>query len=314
MARRRKGQPIHGWVVLDKPTGLGSTQALSRVKRILQPQKAGHAGTLDPMATGILPIALGEATKLVSYVMDAPKTYTFTVRWGAATDTDDADGDVIETSDVRPDRAAIEAALSAFVGLIMQVPPAYAAVKVDGVRAYDLARHGEAVDLPPRAVEIHELALTDQPSRDEACFAVTCGKGTYVRAIARDLGQRLGCLGHVSALRRTACGPFAENRSITLEKLQSLGHKDMPPTDCHAPGVLPLEDALDDIPALTVTEAEASQLCMGQALSVLPLLSRMPEDVEPGDVLCVLHARRLIAMATLDQGKIRSLRVMHYAS
>ena len=203
MARRKKGNPVHGWLILDKPLGATSTQALGAVKRIYEAQKAGHAGTLDPLATGILPIAFGEATKTVSFAVDGEKAYRFTVRWGQETNTDDAEGDVVERSDKRPARSDIEAILPEFVGEISQRPPAFSAIKVEGNRAYDLARDGEIVELEPRLVVIEELRLVDMPDPSTAVFEAECGKGTYVRALARDMGRRLKCYGHVVALRRT---------------------------------------------------------------------------------------------------------------
>ena len=202
---------MHGWLVLDKPVGMTSTHAVSVVKRLFQAKRAGHAGTLDPLASGLLPIALGEATKTVPFVMDGRKIYRFTVRWGEERDTDDAEGRVAATSAERPSADAIRALLPRFTGTIEQVPPRFSAVKIEGERAYDLARDGEVVELAPRPVEIHRLELVETPDPDHAVFAAECGKGTYVRALARDMGRALGCLGHVAALRRTAVGPFAED-------------------------------------------------------------------------------------------------------
>ena len=219
MARKPKGRSVTGWLCLDKAAGRTSTDAVASVKRLFGAAKVGHAGTLDPLATGALPIALGDATKTVPYVQDARKVYRFTVRWGAETDTDDAEGKVTVTSDERPERAAIEALLPAFTGEIMQQPPAYSALKVDGERAYDLARSGTAVVLDERPVTIHRLALTDVPDRDHAVLEAETGKGAYVRALARDLGRRLGCLGHVVELRRLAVGPFDQSRMIALDTL-----------------------------------------------------------------------------------------------
>lgn len=261
MARRRKAR-VHGWVVLDKPVGLTSTQAVSRIKRLLDTGKAGHAGTLDPLASGCLPIALGEATKTVPFVVDSGKVYRFTVRWGAETDTDDADGTVTEVSDVRPTPAEIDALLPRFVGRIEQVPPRFSAIKVDGARAYDLARDGEEVELRSRVVEIDSLERVSD-DMDETVFECACGKGTYVRAIARDLGRALGCLGHVTALRRLAVGPFDEGDMISLAKLEEIGHKGG--TDAAiAAAVRPVETALDDIPALAINRSDAARLRNGQ--------------------------------------------------
>ncbi len=218
MARRKKGQPINGWLILDKPLGLTSTQALARVKRLFDAQKAGHAGTLDPLATGVLPIAFGEATKTVSFAVDGEKSYAFAVRWGAETTTDDAEGEVTQRSDKRPGEGEILALLPQFTGEIMQVPPQFSAVKIDGDRAYDLARDGEQVVLHARPVQIAALRLIDMPNADTAVFEADCGKGTYVRAIARDMGRALGCYGHVIELRRTRVGPFEEGDAWSIER------------------------------------------------------------------------------------------------
>ena len=223
MARTKKGNPVHGWVVLDKPAGMTSTQAVGAIKRLFEAQKAGHAGTLDPLATGILPIALGEATKTVPFAVDGEKAYRFTVRFGAETDTDDAEGEVVRTSDALPARPAIEALLPRFTGEIMQVPPQFSAIKVDGDRAYDLARDGEEVVLEPREVMIEDLYLIDMPDAATAVFEARCGKGTYVRALARDMGRALGCFGHVIELRRTRVGSFDEAASVTLERAAGRG-------------------------------------------------------------------------------------------
>jgi tRNA pseudouridine55 synthase len=221
MARRKKGTPIHGWLVLDKDLGLTSTHALAQVKRLFDAQKAGHAGTLDPLATGILPIAFGEATKTVSFAVDGEKAYRFTVRWGAETATDDTEGEVTATSDKRPAPADIEALLPRFTGEIMQVPPNYSAIKVDGNRAYDLARDGEQVVLEPRPVFIDALRMIEMPDAETSVFEAECGKGTYVRALARDFGRALGCRGHVIALRRMQVGPFHEDDAVTLAELKA---------------------------------------------------------------------------------------------
>ena len=225
MARPRKGHPVHGWLIFDKPQGMTSTQAVSKVKRLFDAAKAGHAGTLDPLATGVLPIALGEATKTVPFVVEGSKEYRFTVRFGAETDTDDADGKVVAESKRRPSRAEIEAHLADFTGEIEQVPPRYSALKVDGARAYDLARDEESFELMPRRVSIAWLKLIDHPDEDRCVLEARCGKGTYVRALARDLGRALGCHGHVEALRRTRVGAFAEDRAVTLADLEGLAER-----------------------------------------------------------------------------------------
>ncbi len=249
---------VNGWVILDKPVGLTSTQAVSRLKRLFNAKKAGHAGTLDPLASGVLPVAFGEATKTVPFVQDGEKAYRFTVLWGVETDTDDAEGRAVATSDARPDPAAIVALLPRFTGEIMQQPPAFSAIKVSGERAYDLARDGEAVDLAPRPVTIHALRLV-AADRDQAVLEAECGKGTYVRAIARDLGRALGCYGHVIALRRTRVGPFFEDSSAPLEELLAapeLAHEDL----------LGVEAGLSELPCIVVDRDAAARLRRGQSV------------------------------------------------
>lgn len=256
---------VHGWLVLDKPLHLTSTQALGKARRLIGGKKAGHGGTLDPLATGILPLAFGEATKLIPYVMDGEKEYEFTVRWGLMRTTDDAEGDVTAQSPIRPAENAIFMAMQGFIGTITQIPPAYSAIKIDGQRAYDLARAGEAPEMAPRKVKIHELELVKIIDRDHASFRVTCGKGTYIRALARDLAQELGTYGHLTALRRTKVGPFTLKNAISLEKLEELGHKEAALT-----ALLPIGSALDDIPGLTLTESDAQRLRAGLNLPVGP--------------------------------------------
>ncbi|TDI55091.1 MAG: tRNA pseudouridine(55) synthase TruB [Alphaproteobacteria bacterium] len=264
---RNKGRKVHGWIVLDKPPTMTSTQAVARVKRAFNAQKAGHAGTLDPLASGCLPIALGEATKTVSYVMNGRKIYRFSVRWGEERETDDSEGKVTASSDRRPDAAEITALLAHFTGTIMQVPPAYSAVKVAGERAYDLARSGDPVTLDARQIVVHRLELADCPDADTAVFVAECGKGTYVRALARDMGRMLGTYGHVVALRRLSVGPFGDGDMISLELLAQMSHN--APASGHdslMEALKPVITALDDIPALAVSEQDAARLRRGQAL------------------------------------------------
>jgi tRNA pseudouridine55 synthase len=261
MSARRPRQKIDGWVVLDKPLGMGSTKAVGRVRWLFGAEKAGHGGTLDPLATGVLPIALGEATKTVPFVMDGRKEYRFTLRFGEARSTEDAEGEVTATNDARPTDAEIRAVLGHFTGEIEQVPPAFSALKVGGERAYDLARKGEKPDLKPRRVIIERLELSGRPDRDHADFVVGCGKGTYIRSLGRDLAESLGTVGHLSALRRTAAGPFREEAAISLPKLEALGH--IPPL---LGALAPVATALDDIPALALTEAQAVRLRQGQPM------------------------------------------------
>jgi tRNA pseudouridine55 synthase len=307
MARRRKGEPIHGWLNIDKPAGITSNDVVTRVRRATNAAKVGHGGTLDPMATGVLPVALGEATKTVTYAMDGTKTYRFTVCWGAATATDDAEGEVIGTAARRPARADIEAALAGFVGDIEQVPPAYSAIKVDGRRAYELARNNEAVALQPRRVRVDGLRLLDCPNADTAEFEMTSGKGVYVRALARDLALALGTLGHVARLRRTQVAGFSEKNAISLDKLESLGH--IAPASSI---LLPIETVLDDIPALALTAQEVNRLRHGQGIPVLPVASRSPfKDIVQGDTVVAMAEGRLVALAKIAGGEIRPVRVIN---
>ena len=270
MARRKKGNKVDGWVALDKPVGLTSTQAVGKVRRLFDAQKAGHAGTLDPLASGMLPIALGEATKTVPFAMDRDKVYRFTIHWGEARATDDLEGDVIATSDVRPAQAAIAEALKAYVGDIEQVPPQYSAIKIDGERAYDLARAGEEVELKARPVTIYEARLVVCPDADHAEIEIECSKGTYVRSLARDLAEDLGTKGYVSALRRTDVGPFGAHNAISLEKLEELSH-----SAAHFEHLLVVETVLDDIPALAITAEQAQRVRQGRSI-LAPSFSAHP--------------------------------------
>lgn len=263
MARRRKGVPVHGWLIIDKPLGMTSSQVVGKVRRILNAEKVGHAGTLDPLATGVLPIALGEATKTVSFAMDRPKKYRFEVKWGEARTTDDAEGDVVATSETRPSIAGIEAVLPRFRGLIQQRPPIFSAIKLDGERAYDLARSGEAVELQTRPVHVHELRLARAGGDDQAEFEVVSGKGCYMRSLARDIAEALGTCGHIVTLRRLSVGAFGLEQAISLDDLTEAGHG-----AALASHLLPLQTALDDIPALALTEAEAYRLRHGQPLAL----------------------------------------------
>lgn len=264
MARRNKGRTISGWVVVDKPAGIGSTTVVSAVRRAFDANKAGHAGTLDPDATGILAVALGEATKTVSVLADAMKAYDFTIRWGAQTSTDDAAGTVINTSDDRPTPAQIEAALPAFRGLIQQVPPQVSAVKVEGERAYDLARDGVEMDLAARDLWVEELTLTGTPDADTATLRLVCGKGGYVRAIARDLGRALGCLGHVVTLRRVWSGPFDLDDAVPFAAIDGAAAGSL---DAH---ILPLEAALADLPEVRLPPESAIRVRNGNPAPGVP--------------------------------------------
>jgi len=255
-APRSTRAEVNGWVVLDKPVGMTSTHAVARLKRLFNAKKAGHAGTLDPLASGILPVAFGEATKTVPFVQDGEKAYRFTISWGAETDSDDADGTVTMRSELRPQPQDISAALPQFTGTIMQRPPAFSAIKIAGERAYDLARDGEMPDLAPRPVTIHSLALL-AAEPDQAVFEARCGKGTYVRAVARDLGRALGCYGHVAALRRTRVGPFCEADALPLAQLQEA----LPPDALRS-----VEAGLMEIPQIIVDRATAARLRRGQSI------------------------------------------------
>ena len=309
MARKRRGQPIHGWVVIDKPGGMTSARVVSRVRGILDAAKAGHAGTLDPMATGVLPIALGEATKTVSWVMDGSKSYRFTARWGEARDTDDAEGTLTETSEVRPNEADIRRAVPQFVGTIEQTPPAYSAIKIDGRRAYALARADKEVVLEPREVRIDSIELVETLDPDHSVFEVRSGKGVYIRSLARDLGRVLGTLGHVSRLRRLAAGPFSETEAISLDHLDALRHS-APPSGY----LLPVETALDDIPALALTESQAEHLRHGR-----PVRVRGPgglrfvdtDNLEQDLTVCAMAGDRLVALVRLDGDELRPVRVLN---
>ncbi|MFN6977837.1 MAG: tRNA pseudouridine(55) synthase TruB [Gemmobacter sp.] len=298
MGRARKGRAVTGWVVVDKPAGIGSTEVVARVKRAFDAQKAGHAGTLDPAATGVLAVALGEATKTVPYVTDAPKCYRFAVRWGAATATDDAEGAVIATSSLRPDAAAIEAALPAFRGLIEQVPPQVSAVKVAGARAYDLARAGEVLALAPRPLMVERLELLALPDADTAEFEMVCGKGGYVRSIARDLGQALGCLGHVAWLRRAWSGPFHAGDGIDLATLDRLAGD---------PGLAdwlrPMEDALGGLPEVRATDEGAARLRQGNPGMAIA------DGVAWGELVWASHRGRAVAVGHYQAGEVHPVRV-----
>ena len=307
MARRRKGRPVHGWVIVDKPHGLTSTQVVGQVRRVFDAQKVGHGGTLDPLATGVLPIALGEATKTVSYAMDGEKTYRFTLRWGQATNTDDAEGEVVEESAERPGEAEIRAVLPNFMGWIEQVPPTFSAIKVAGKRAYDLARSQQPVELASRPILIRDLTLLQMDDRDHATFQVRSGKGAYMRALARDLGRALGTCAHIISLRRTAVGPFLEVDAISLESLQSLRH-----SAAASEVLLPVETALDDIPALALSESEASRLRSGQAVSLLARADRERiGELALGSIVCAMSASKPVALARYEAGELRPVRVLN---
>jgi len=298
MGRKRKGRDISGWLVVDKPAGMTSTSVVNKVRWALQAKKAGHAGTLDPDATGVLAVALGEATKTVPYVTDALKAYTFLVRLGQSTNTDDAEGQVIATSDIRPTDDQIKAQLGGFVGDIMQVPPKFSAVKIDGQRAYKLARDGEDVEIAARPLWVEELLLTDRPDADHAELEMTCGKGGYVRAIARDLGAALGCYGHVSRLRRMWSGPFDVKDGLSLEQIDALAHD--PALDAH---LLPLETGLADLPELRCTPEGAARLRNGNPGMVFAA------EADYGDECWASLDGRAVAVGIYKAGELHPSRV-----
>lgn len=306
MARQKKGRKLDGWIILDKPQGITSTQALNKIKRAMDAQKAGHGGTLDPLATGILPLAFGAATKTVPYVMDSTKIYHFTLAFGQARDTDDAEGEITATSDVRPSDEQIIAALPQFIGNIMQVPPVFSAIKVAGERAYDMARDGRPPELPPRPAQIDRFELISRPDADHAVFEVQSGKGVYMRSLARDLALACGTVGHISTLRRLRVGPFLEANAVPLDFF--LDSEQTPTT--LAETLLPLETALDDIPALALAQAEFFVLSQGQALSLVELMGRIPESANPDEGLVqVKVAGRVKAMARLSEGWLKPERL-----
>jgi tRNA pseudouridine55 synthase len=308
VSRRKRGLPVHGWVCLDKPLEMGSTEAVTRVRRLFDAQKAGHAGTLDPLATGILPIALGEATKTVPFMMEAQKVYRFSIEWGVSTDSVDREGEIIGRSAVRPSPEAAAGALKAFVGEIDQVPPQFSAIRVDGRRAYDLAREGAAFDLPSRKVMIHEAAVTAAPDADHLEVTIRTGKGVYVRSLARDLAAALGAEGHVCALRRERVGPFSTENAVTLDFLTDLVHR-----DAASEGLLPVSTALDDIPELAVTDQDAFSLRQGRPIVLIPrqvdmLLSRLRDGSR---TVSAFQGQTLVALGQLRAGRLEPDRVFN---
>lgn len=295
-------QDVHGWIVLDKPSGITSAAAVACVKRITNCKKIGHGGTLDPLASGILPLALGEATKLFDYVVGEQKTYDFTVTWGESRNTDDSAGIVLQTSENRPTLASLEAILPEFVGIVLQVPPQFSAVKIDGARAYALARKGEDVQIAAREVEIFDLRITEHIENIATRFTMTCGKGTYVRSLARDLGNKLSCLGYISALRRTAVGAFTEKKAISLDYLEKVGH--IPAlTEC----VYSVESMLDDILALPVDSNQSAQLRQGR-----PVFMHRIELPENGSILALMHENHLVALGEVRGRVVQPVRVFNH--
>jgi len=308
MGRKKRGEVVNGWVCLDKPFELGSTDAVSKIRRLFNAQKAGHAGTLDPLASGILPIALGEATKTVPFMMEAEKVYRFSIHWGISTASVDREGEIIGRSDVRPSAEAVRAALPSFVGEIDQVPPQFSAIKVDGQRAYDLARDGVEFELASRKVMIHEAEVTDAPDADHVEITIRTGKGVYVRSLARDLAVMLGAEGHVSALRRERVGPFSTENAVTLDFLTDLVHR-----DAAFEGLLPVATALDDIPELAVTDQDAFSLRQGRPIVLLPrqvetLLGRLRDGSR---TVSAFQGQTLVALGQMRAGRLEPDRVFN---
>ena len=305
--RKLRGLPLDGWLIVDKPAGLTSTDVVNRVRRWFDAQKAGHGGTLDPLATGLLPVAFGAATKTVPYVMDGTKVYRFTLRLGESRDSDDADGNVTGTSDARPTDEKINAALPAFRGDIMQVPPVFSAIKIGGERAYDLSRAGTPPVLEARPARVDRFDLIERPDADTAVFEVQSGKGVYMRSLARDLALACGTLGHVAALRRLRVGPFSEAQAIPLDKL--VRAEDTPPTSPDL--LLPVATALADIPALALTEAEVVGLGHGQAISLVTLMGRIPRAADPsGGLVRAMAGGRVLGLCRLDDGWLKPERLL----
>ncbi|MBL4719986.1 MAG: tRNA pseudouridine(55) synthase TruB [Alphaproteobacteria bacterium] len=305
--RRRRGRAVNGWLIVDKPSGITSTNVVSRVKRLFDAAKAGHGGTLDPLATGLLPIAFGEATKTVAYVMDGMKTYQFGLRFGQRTDTDDAEGDVVAETDIRPSVAEINAALPQFIGEIQQTPPVFSAIKIDGERAYNLARAKKEVKMQPRTIYIDDFKFSEFTDSDNATFMVTSGKGAYMRSLARDLAQAVGSEGHIASLRRLKVGPFTENDAISLDELEEIGQ--IAALDAQ---LLPVAAALDDIPALTLTAIEASRLRNGQPVSMLRKVDlQRIADITDGDTVLAKSQDGPVALVRYSAGEIRPIRVLN---
>lgn len=302
---KKRGKPVHGWVVFDKPLNMSSTQAVGKIRWLFGAEKAGHGGTLDPLATGLLPIALGEATKTVQWAMDGRKTYRFRIKWGAETETDDLEGAITAQSEQRPLLFSIESILKQFLGEISQVPPIYSALKIDGQRAYDLARAGEKPEMTPRLVMIEDLRLLDASNPEFADFETVCGKGTYIRALARDIGRALGCLGHLTRLRRTQVGPFSEKDMISLEMLEELSHRP-DGVDALNGALRSIVTVLDGIPALAVMDQDAAKLRQGQ--SVLLRGANAPINC---DAVLVNHDGRPLGICEISQGSLKTKRLFN---
>jgi len=308
MGKRTKGIELDGWLIVDKPLGVGSTDIVYRARRAFDARKAGHAGTLDPLASGVLPIAFGRATKTIPYIMDATKRYRFTLNFGESRTTDDREGEVLARSDRRPTDEAIRAVLPDLTGDVMQVPPVYSALKVGGQRAYDLARAGKPPELPPRPARIDRIVMVERPDADHAVFEVQSGKGVYMRSLARDIALACGAVGHISVLRRTKCGPFTEGDAITLDKVTQ--NVDNAPA---SPALLrPAATALDDIPALAVTDAEARALSYGQALDLDLFFDRLPVGcgVDSSTVMRAMNGEHVMGLCRAVEGRLKTVRLL----
>ncbi|GGF62906.1 tRNA pseudouridine synthase B [Terasakiella brassicae] len=298
MGRKKKGIPIHGWLIIDKPLEISSNNVVGKARWLTKAQKVGHGGTLDPLASGVLPLAFGEATKTVSFVMDGTKTYRFEVTWGETRTTDDAEGEISATCEKRPSKAEIEAILPAFLGAIEQIPPKFSAIKINGQRAYKLARADEDIEMTARTVQIDRLELIDMPDANRAVFEVDCGKGTYVRSLGRDIATKLGTLGYISVLRRTKVGPFDEKSAISLDFLEEIVH-----SDALSESLLAIETVLDDISALALSEEEARKIRQGMPLH---------RDLENTATLRLMYEDKLLALAKIEDGFVRPFRVFNY--
>ena len=310
---------LNGWLIIDKPYEMGSTNVVSKLKWLLHPKKIGHAGTLDPLATGVLPIALGKATKTIPFVMDGKKTYRFTVKWGMQTSTDDVEGEITASSDKRPTLSEIKAILPQFIGDIMQTPPAYSALKIDGVRAYELARKGEAPEMKARPVHVDDLRIVpvdleccplddgdsqEDTQQNETMFEVDCGKGTYVRSLGREMGEKLGCFGHITMLRRIKCGPFCEKDTILLANLEKNDY------NTNALSIIPVDTALSDISVLAVNEVQAKRLINGQTISCKEFERADLEGVTHETVVGLKFEKHIIALAKIERGGIKPFRIL----
>lgn len=302
MGRHKKGEEINGWLVVDKPRDMGSTDVVNFTRRLFNAKKNGHCGTLDPFATGVLPIAFGEATKLIPYVTEARKEYEFVVKWGEATSTADTEGEIVSVSDKAPTREEILDVLPQFLGEIVQIPPVYSAIKINGKRAYDLARKGEDVVMPSRKIRIYDLALIEELPEKQARFRVECSKGTYIRTLGQDIALKLGTVGHLKELRRTKCGNFGLQDAITLEKLKNMVHSSTPNEV-----LLPIETYLRDIAVIAVSEADAAKLKLGQGLS--PKTYGLDGSVEYEAV--ATHNGKMVAIVRIDNRKIAPVRVFN---